>query len=175
MAYEMSIEVLDGEFPAYLWMDAHGDSLVEAALQCGVIEWRWQFFDWGVVLEIDFAEESGWERFRASTAVQAALDSVPDRFSGLLIYRGRGGSSSPRMPRKPLPRTGAGAVSLEFPDEWVFEPAPAPPVLQGWPGGRGLAHHLWATSITRRVPPPGPSSWNTRKGSRARTPRPNEE
>ena len=106
MAYEMSIEVLDGEFPARLWVEAHGDSLVEAALQCGVIEWRWQHFDWGVVLEIDFAEESGWEQFRASTAVQAALDAVPDRFSGLLIYRGKGGSSAPRMPRRPLPRSG---------------------------------------------------------------------
>ncbi|MCA1704361.1 MAG: hypothetical protein LC808_14305 [Actinobacteria bacterium] len=112
MAYEMSIEVLDGEFPAHLWIEAHGDSLVEAALQCGVIEWRWQHFDWGVVLEIDFADESGWERFRAGTAVQAALDGVPDRFSGLLIYRGRGGSSAPRMPRKPRPRSGAGAVAL---------------------------------------------------------------
>ncbi len=62
----MSIEVLDGEFPAHLWVEAHGDSLVEAALQCGVIEWRWQHFDWGVVLEIDFAEESCWERFQVA-------------------------------------------------------------------------------------------------------------
>lgn len=129
VAYEMSIEVLDGEFPAHLWIEAHGDSLVEAALQCGVIEWRWQHFDWGVVLEIDFADEAGWERFRAGTAVQAALDGVPDRFSGLLIYRGRGGSSAPRMPRRPRPRSGAGAVALEFPDEWVFEPAAEPPPL----------------------------------------------
>lgn len=129
VAYEMSIEVLDGRYPARLWVEAHGDSLVEAALRCGVIEWRWQHFDWGVVLETDFAEESGWERFRASTAVQAALDAVPDRLSGLLIYRGRGGSSAPRMPRRPLPRTGAGAVSLELPEERVFEPASAPRVL----------------------------------------------
>ena len=129
MAYEMSIEVLDGGFPAHLWVEAHGDSLVEAALQCGVIEWRWQHFEWGVVFEIDFAEESGWERFRASTAVQAALDGVPDRLSGLLIYRGKGGSSSPGMPRRPRPKTGAGAAALEFPDEWVFEPAGEPPVL----------------------------------------------
>lgn len=39
--------MLDGEFPAHLWIKAHGDSLVEAALQCGVIEWQWQHFDWG--------------------------------------------------------------------------------------------------------------------------------
>ncbi|MDQ3641307.1 MAG: hypothetical protein M3450_07550 [Actinomycetota bacterium] len=110
-------------------MEAHGDNLVEAALQCGVIEWRWQHFDWGVVLEIDFADEGGWERFRMSTAVQAALDAVPDRLSGVLIHRGKGGSSSPRMPRKPLPRSGAGAVALEFPGEWVFEPANEPELV----------------------------------------------
>ena len=127
MAYEWSIEVLDGEFPARLWVDAHGDRLIEAALHCGVVEWRWHELDWGVVLELDFEEESGWERFRASLAVQAALDAVPDRFSGLLIYRGRGGSASPRMPRRPRPRSGAGAVALEFPGEWFFEPLLEPP------------------------------------------------
>ncbi len=125
----MSIEVLDGEFPAHLWVEAHGDSLIEAALQFGGMEWRWQHFPWGAVLEIDFADESGWDRFRASPAVQAALDAVPDRFSGLLIYRGRGGTSAPRVPRKPLPKAGAGAVALEFSDEWTFEPAAPPPVV----------------------------------------------
>lgn len=74
-------------------MEAHGDSLVEAALQCDVIEWRWQHFDWGTILEIEFADEASWERFRASPAVQAALDAVPDRVSGLMIYRGRGGAA----------------------------------------------------------------------------------
>ena len=119
----MSIEVLDGEFPAWLWVDAHGDSLIEAALQCDVVEWRWHHFGWGAVLELDFADESGWERFRARTAVQAALDAVPDRFSGLLIYRGRGGTSAPREPRRPRPVAGAGAVAIEFAGDWVFEPA----------------------------------------------------
>ena len=123
MAYEMSIEVLDGEMPAWLWAEAHGDSLVEAALQCDVNEWRWHHFAWGVVLEVDFPDEAAWERFRGSTAVQAALDAVPDRFSGLLIYRGRGGASAPREPRRPRPIAGAGAAAMEFPDEWVFEPA----------------------------------------------------
>ena len=122
----MSIEVLDGEFPAWRWAEAHGDSLVEAALQCDVIEWRWHHLDWGVVLEVDFANESGWDCFRAGTAVQAALDAVPDRFSGLLIYRGRGGTSAPREPRRPRPIVGAGAAALDFPDEWVFEPAADP-------------------------------------------------
>ncbi|HTJ77224.1 MAG TPA: hypothetical protein VL337_17835 [Acidimicrobiales bacterium] len=129
MAFEMSIEVLDGDFSARFWAEAHGDSLVQSALQYDVVEWRWQYFDWGVVLELDFAEESGWERFRASPAVQAALDAVPDRYSGLVIYRGRGGSSTPRMPRRPLPQSGAGAVALEFSPEWVFEPATSAPAL----------------------------------------------
>ena len=123
MAYEMSIEVLDGEFPAWLWAEAHGDSLVEAALRCNVIEWQCHHFAWGTVLELDFADESAWERFRESTAVQAALDAVPNRFSGLLIYRGRGGASAPREPRRPRPIAGAGAVAMEFPDDWVFEAA----------------------------------------------------
>lgn len=122
----MSIEVLDGDFPAWLWAEAHGDGLVEAALQCQVIEWRWRHFEWGTVLELDFADEAGWERFRDSTAVQAALDAVPDRISGLLIYRGRGGTSAPREPRRPRPISGAGAAALEFPGQWVFEPAGDP-------------------------------------------------
>ena len=123
----MSIEALDGGFPAWVWAEAHGDGLIEAALQCRVIEWRWHRFTWGTVLELEFADETDWELFRASTAVQAALDAVPDRVSGLLIYRGRGGASAPREPRRPRPFAGAGAVALEFPGEWVFEPLPEPP------------------------------------------------
>ena len=123
----MSIEVLDGDFPAWLWAEAHGDGLIEAALQCHVIEWRWHRFDWGTVLELDFADEADWERFRDSTSVQAALDAVPDRFAGLLIYRGRGGTSAPREPRRPRPVAGAGAAALEFPGEWRFEPLVEPP------------------------------------------------
>lgn len=127
----MSIEVLDGEFSARLWAEAHGDSLVEAALHEGVIEWNWQHFDWGSVLDVEFADEQAWERFRANPAVVAALDAVPDRVSGLLIYRGRGGTSAPREPRHPRPLAGAGAAALEFPDEWTFEPAGEPARLVG--------------------------------------------
>jgi hypothetical protein len=122
MGYEMSIEVLDGEFSARLWVEAHGDGLIEAALHYGVIEWNWQHFDWGSVLELEFVDEQAWELFRASPAVSAALDAVPDRVSGLLIYRGRGGTSSPRQPRRPRPLSGAGAAALQFPSEWTFEP-----------------------------------------------------
>jgi hypothetical protein len=118
----MSIEILDGDFSARLWAEAHGDSLIEAALYHGVVEWNWQHFSWGSVLELEFVNEAAWEAFRASVAVTAALDAVPDRVSGLLIYRGRGGSSSPRQPRRPRPLSGAGAAALEFPREWTFEP-----------------------------------------------------
>jgi hypothetical protein len=127
----MSIEVLDGEFSARLWVEAHGDSLIEAALHHGVIEWNWRHFHWGSVLEVEFAGEDAWERFRVSPAVVAALDAVPDRVSGLLIYRGRGGTSAPREPRRPRPIAGAGAMALDFPGEWTFEPAGAPPQLVG--------------------------------------------
>ncbi len=78
-------------------------------------------------------DEADWERFRAHPGVQAALDAVPDRISGLMIYRGRGGTSAPREPRRPRPFAGAGAAALEFPDEWVFEPAPAPPAVVSVP------------------------------------------
>ena len=78
-------------------------------------------------MEIVFADEADWERFRTAPAVQAALDAVPDRVSGLMIYRGRGGTSAPREPRRPRPLAGAGAAALEFPDDWVFEPAAVPP------------------------------------------------
>jgi len=123
----MSIEVLDGEFSARSWSDAHGDSLIEAALYHGVVDWSWNHLWWGSVLQLEFADEASWELFRASPAVVAALDAVPDRLSGLLIYRGRGGTASPRQPRRPRPLSGAGAAALEFPLEWTFEPLPDAP------------------------------------------------
>jgi hypothetical protein len=127
MGYEMSIEVLDGEFSARVWAEAHGDGLIEAALHHGVVDWTWNHLWWGCVLELEFADEASWELFRNSPAVVAALDAVPDRLSGLLIYRGRGGTASPRQPRRPRPLSGAGAAALEFPLEWVFEPLPEGP------------------------------------------------
>lgn len=123
----MSIEVLDGAFSARVWSEAHGDSLIEAALYHGVVDWTWNHLWWGSVLELEFADEASWELFRASPAVVAALDAVPDRLSGLLIYRGRGGTASPRQPRRPRPLSGAGAAALEFPREWTFEPLAEPP------------------------------------------------
>src|SRR5208282_1137762 len=45
----------------------------------------------------------------------AALDSVPDPVSGLLIYHGRGGTAGTRTPRRPKPAPGAEAISLPEP------------------------------------------------------------
>ena len=123
----MSIEVLDGEFPARFWAEAHGDRLIEAGLHHGLIEWSWRHLHWGSVLELEFLSEDAWERFRGDPAVAAALDAVPDRVGGLLIYRGRGGTASPRQPRRPRPLSGAGAAALEFPSEWTFQPLAEPP------------------------------------------------
>lgn len=120
-----SIEVFDGSFGASLWADAHGDSLVETALQTGAVDWEWHQTTWGIVFEIAFDDEESWERFRASTGVQAALDAVPDPVSGVLVYRGRGGSSGKRDPRKPRPLVGSGSAALPMPEEAeVLAPPP---------------------------------------------------
>ena len=123
-----SIEVLDGAFGASSWADAHGDALVEHALLDGAVDWEWHRTTWGVVFEVAFTDEEAWERFKASTGVQAALESVPDPVSGLIIYKGRGGSSGKRDPRKPRPLVGSGAAALPLPDIDFFAPLPAIPL-----------------------------------------------
>jgi hypothetical protein len=64
-----------------------------------------------------FADDAAWEAFRNSSAVQAALDAVPDPMYGLLVYRGRGGGAGSRQPKKPRPSAGAGALELPEPVE----------------------------------------------------------
>jgi hypothetical protein len=122
-----SIEVLHGRFSAARWKDAHGASLVEAALTNGAVDWAWHEHRWGVVLEVAFLDEWRWEFFHALPTVQAALDAVPDPVSGLAVHRGRGGAAGTRLPRRPRPFAGAGAVELPEPDpdpieEEHFEP-----------------------------------------------------
>jgi hypothetical protein len=113
----MSIEVFDGAFSAGLWAEAHGDALVETALYQGARDWEWHTTSWGVIFEIAFEDEDAWERFRDSLAVRAALDAVPDPVSGLIVYKGRGGSAGQRQPRKPRPLIGSGAAALPVPLE----------------------------------------------------------
>lgn len=115
MPYWMSIEVLDGAFSASRWADAHGDSLVEAALTNGASDWAWHHHSWGVVFEVAFADEASWERYRFLHGVRAALDAVPDPNFGLIISRGRGGSAGTRDPRRPPLLSGSGAAALPLP------------------------------------------------------------
>jgi len=84
-------------------------------------------------IELSFVDEEAWERFRADPAVVTALESVPDRISGLMIYRGFGGSSGRSQPRRPRPLSGAGAAALPLPDEWSFAEALAPRELVSLP------------------------------------------
>lgn len=142
MAEWFSIEVRNGDGSARAWADAYGDALVQAGLGEGAVDWEWHHRPWGSIFEIEFADDEDFERFRNLAVVEAALDAVPDRVNGLIVYRGRGGSSGARRPRRPKPFAGAGAAALPLPeedDDWwelvrpaffgQLEPAdPAPPV-----------------------------------------------
>jgi hypothetical protein len=122
-----SIEVFDGASSAGLWAEMHGDPLLESALLSGAKDWSWHHHSWGVVLELEFADTRSWESWRALPHVQAALDAVPDPISGLIVYRGRGGSSGKSWPRRPRPLLGSGSAALPLPWEWDSdEPARLP-------------------------------------------------
>ena len=112
-----SIEVVDGDLPARGWYDAYRDSLTETAVSGGALDWAWQETPWGVVFEVEFADEAAWVAFRNQPVVRAALDAVPDPVNGLIVSRGRGGSAGSRHPRRPRPMAGAGAASLPVPTE----------------------------------------------------------
>jgi hypothetical protein len=120
MAEYWSIEVFDGEIPASQWKQAHSAALIESAISNGAAGWSWIETHWGVVFEACFADDARWEAFRALPAVRAALDAVPDPVNGLLVYRGRGGTSGASSPRRPRPVPSAGAVSLPEPAEDVL-------------------------------------------------------
>jgi hypothetical protein len=116
----MSIEVLDGSFGASLWQAAHGDDLIEAGLEEGLLDWAWQPYTWGVILEVSFPSEAAWERFRAHPSVVDALGDVPDPITGLIVYRGWGGRAGTNEPRKPRPLSGSGAAALPLPSPELF-------------------------------------------------------
>ena len=113
-----SIEVFDAQqLPARRWKDSYQDELVEAALTNGAAYWEWHEHRYGVVFEVLFDSDAQWEAFRALPVVRAALDGVPDRVNGLIIYRGRGGGSGPRQPRRPRPAPGSSAMARPEPQE----------------------------------------------------------
>lgn len=114
-----SIEVFDGSTPAATWADAHGDALMESAVTHGASDWSWHRHPWGVVFEVEFVDEEAWETYMALPVVQSALDSVPDPATGLIVYRGRGGSSGAPYPRRPKPLAGSGSAALPLP--WLGE------------------------------------------------------
>ena len=111
----LTIEVVDGEFPALQWSRSYEDALIEAALTHGADSWTWHITRWGVVLELLFPSDGQLERFRALPVIRAALDAVPDRAHGLIIYRGRGGGAGARVPRRPRPRPMADAAAIPEP------------------------------------------------------------
>ena len=107
-----SIEVFDGEVPAASWQEARQQALIESALTNGALSWEWHRHSWGVLFEVSFADEEQWERWRNLPGTRAALDAVPDPVNGLIVYRGRGGSSGSPVPRPPRPAPGAAAMEL---------------------------------------------------------------
>ena len=121
--YWMSIEVFDGHASsAGSWQDAWGDQLVENAIVSGAVDWEWHRASFGVIFEVAFEDEEAWDRYRASLGVELALAAVPDPVRGLIVYKGRGGSSGTRTPRKPRPLIGSGAAELPLPmdEEWFL-------------------------------------------------------
>ena len=101
MAEWWSIEVFHADLStARQWKDSYAGALIEAALANGARNWAWHEHPAGVVLEVAFRDDAAWEAFRALPAVAAALDAAPDPVNGLIIYRGRGGSSGSRWPRR---------------------------------------------------------------------------
>ena len=126
MAEWFSIEVIDGSSSGRLWADAHGDALIWLAQEHGATDWHSEHHSWGVVLELELPDELAWERYLATTGVRAALDAAPSP-AGALTYRGRGGSSGARQPRRPRPIVGAGAAALPVPvepEQWGEDVAP---------------------------------------------------
>jgi hypothetical protein len=117
MAEWWSIEVFHSELPASRWRDSYSSTLIESAVTSGASSWEWHEHRWGVVFEVEFADDAQWEAFRAIAAVRAALDAVPDPVNGLLVYRGRGGGAGAGKPRRPRPVAGAGAMALPEPGD----------------------------------------------------------
>jgi hypothetical protein len=117
-----SIEVFHGEFSALRWRDSYREAFIESAITHGAVDWSWHEHRWGVVFEVAFEDDAQWENFRGLAQVKAALDAVPDRVNGLLIYRGRGGGAGRPSRRPRRPSAGAGALELPEPEgERVFD------------------------------------------------------
>src|SRR4051812_44511862 len=139
----LTIEVLDGAVPASEWRRAYENVLVESAITHGATYWEWHDTRWGVVLELVFEDgdrdADRLERYRGLPVIRAALDAVPDRLQGLIVYRGRGGGAGALVPRHPRPGPVAGAAPLPTaePEEFLRLPG-------AMPGGEPLRMDLSA-------------------------------
>ncbi|MFL6095761.1 MAG: hypothetical protein ACJ71Y_09965, partial [Blastococcus sp.] len=129
----------DGAVPASEWRRSYENVLVESAITHGVTFWDWHDTRWGVVLELVFEDDERLERYRGLPVIRAALDAVPDRLHGLIVYRGRGGGAGALVPRHPRPRPVSGAAPLPTaePDEFLRLPG-------AMPGGEPLRMDLSA-------------------------------
>ncbi len=136
-----SIEVLDGPFSAERWRDAYGRALFEAAVTHGALDWSWQTTEWGLVLEIEFADADGWTTFRQLPGVQAALDAVPDPVRGLFVFPGRGGSAGARVPTRPRPQRGAGGAPIPVAPEPVVVARAAAAIIEELPASAPSTTH----------------------------------
>lgn len=116
MAEWFTIEVFNGDrLVATGWRYSYEDAITEAAVSNGAVYWEWSEHHYGVVFEVCFDGDEQWAAFRELASVRAALDAVPDKEAGLLIYRGRGGGAGALRPRKPRPAPGAAALALDEP------------------------------------------------------------
>lgn len=85
-----TIEVTDTTAaPARRWKDAYGEPLVHTALSHGALQSTWATSRGGVVLELTFADEGDWLRFRATSQARTALAAAAEPPEGFLIYTGR--------------------------------------------------------------------------------------
>ena len=118
----LTLEVFDSGAAAWTWRISHEDSLVTAAIGLGARYWEWHEHQFGVALEMLLPDDDAVEAFRSLPAVRAALERAPDPVDGVLVYRGRGGGSGSRVPRRPKPSPRSDAVALPGPED-------EPPVL----------------------------------------------
>ena len=110
-----SIEVLNGRSSARAWADSSIDALMLDALSSGGGDGFLSYLPWGCLLELAFAADTDFDRFRDLPSVRAALEGVPDPLNGLFIHRGRGGATGARRPRRPLPTSGSGGAVVLIP------------------------------------------------------------
>lgn len=134
MSAWLTIEVQDGDVAAEAWRRAHGELLLEAAVTNGARDWVWHTPRWGVILELEFAEDRLRDAFRTLPAAVAALDAVPDALSGLHVYPGRAGSSGSGVPRRPRPAPVSDAAAAEETHQEFLDLTPGERSLSGLVG-----------------------------------------